>query len=132
MSQACFWRKAIRYAHSRFFIVNTTRTRSKSGSIRSGVNGSALSGPPGTHTPRQRALSTVLNAGALSEAWSTVEDGDVLDEFNPHTLHKAHEPFPIAMVNRKPHGLPGHQDIRVPQDAAWLAGFRYAEKSVFM
>lgn len=113
-------------------LVSIGRPRSKSGSIRSGLNGSALSGPPGTHTPRQRALSTALNAGALSEAWSTVEDGDILDEFNPHTLHKRHEPFPIAMVNRKPHGLPGHQDIRVPQDAAWLAGFRYAERTVFM
>lgn len=28
--------------------------------------------------------------------------------------------------------MPGHQDIRVPQDAAWLAGFRYAERKVFI
>ena len=88
--------------------------------------------PPEVQTPRQRALSNALNAGALSAAWSTVDDSDLLDEFNPHTLHAAHDPFPIAMVNRKPHGLPGHQDIRVPQDAAWLAGVRYARKSVFM
>lgn len=88
--------------------------------------------PPEVQTPRQRALSNALNAGALSAAWSTVDDSDLLDEFNPHTLHAAHDPFPIAMVNRKPHGLPGHQDIRVPQDAAWLAGIRYAQKSVFM
>ena len=38
----------------------------------------------------------------------------------------------IAVVNRRPHGAPGHQDIRVPQDAAWLAALRYAEKDVFM
>jgi hypothetical protein len=88
--------------------------------------------PPEVQTPRQRALSNALNAGALSAAWSTVDDSDLLDEFNPHTLHASHDPFPIAMVNRKPHGLPGHQDIRVPQDAAWLAGVRYARKSVFM
>lgn len=88
--------------------------------------------PPEVQSPRQRALSNALNAGALSAAWSTVDDSDLLDEFNPHTLHAAHDPFPIAMVNRKPHGLPGHQDIRVPQDAAWLAGVRYAQKSVFI
>lgn len=111
--------------------VAMSSTKSRSGSIRSLKNGAA-NGPPEDHTPRQRALSTVLNAGALSEAWSTVEDADSLDEFNPHTLHKKHDPFPIAMVCRKPHGLPGHQDIRVPQDAAWLAGFRYAQRSVFI
>ena len=110
--------------------VNISTTRSRSGSVKSGKSGST--GPPAAHTPRQRGLSTVLNAGALSEAWSKVEDTDLLDEFNPHTIHKPHEPFPIAMVCRKPHGLPGHQDIRVPQDAAWLAGFRYAQRSVFM
>ena len=130
--------KLISFPHAHCFsrtIVNVGRSRSKSGSIRSGKGGSSIlssAGPPGSHTPRQRALSSVLNAGALSEAWSTVEDTDVLDEFNPHVLHKKHNPFPIALVNRKPHGLPGHQDIRVPQDAAWLAGFRYARKSVFM
>jgi hypothetical protein len=44
------------------------------------------------------------DAGALSEAWATVEDSDHLDTFAPHVLHKPHKPFPIAMVNRRPHG----------------------------
>lgn len=43
-------------------------------------------------------------AGVLSEAWATVEDSDELDNFRPHIVHKPHDPFPIAMCNRKPHG----------------------------
>ncbi|KZO89916.1 hypothetical protein CALVIDRAFT_543148, partial [Calocera viscosa TUFC12733] len=54
------------------------------------------------------------------------------DDFRPHILHKEHEPFPIAMVNRVPHGAPGHEDVRVPQDAAWLAALGYAQQSVFI
>ncbi len=38
----------------------------------------------------------------------------------------------MALVNRRPHGTPGHSDIRNPQDAAWLAGFRYAKKHIFI
>ncbi|KAJ1024134.1 hypothetical protein NDA16_002973 [Ustilago loliicola] len=48
---------------------------------------------------------------------------DVLD-FQPYVFHRPHEPVPMALVNRRPHGTPGHSDIRNPQDAAWLAGFR--------
>jgi len=47
-------------------------------------------------------------------------------------IHRAHKPVPMAMVNRKPHGAPGHADIRVPQDAAWLAGLRHAQESAFI
>jgi hypothetical protein len=42
--------------------------------------------------------------GVLSEALATVEDNDQLDDFSPHVIHQPHKPFPIAMVNRKPHG----------------------------
>ncbi|TKY87535.1 hypothetical protein EX895_003549 [Sporisorium graminicola] len=56
---------------------------------------------------------------------------DVLD-FQPYVFHKPHEPVPMALVNRRPHGTPGHSDIRNPQDAAWLAGFRYAKKHIFI
>lgn len=56
---------------------------------------------------------------------------DVLD-FQPYIFHKPHSPVPMALVNRRPHGTPGHSDIRNPQDAAWLAGFRYARKHVFI
>nr|XP_018262763.1 uncharacterized protein I303_04244 [Kwoniella dejecticola CBS 10117]OBR84921.1 hypothetical protein I303_04244 [Kwoniella dejecticola CBS 10117] len=88
--------------------------------------------PEGTGSKRMFALSKKFNAGALSDAWATVEDSDELDEFKPHVVHKPHAPFPIAMTCRKPHGFPGHHDIRNPQNAAWLAGFRYAQKRVFV
>ncbi|CEH16144.1 MITOCHONDRIAL CARDIOLIPIN HYDROLASE [Ceraceosorus bombacis] len=56
---------------------------------------------------------------------------EVID-FNPFIFHKPHAPVPMALVNRRPHGTPGHNDIRNAQDAAWLAGFRYAKRHVFI
>lgn len=88
--------------------------------------------PPEGGTKRMFKLSKRFNAGALSEAWATVEDSDDLDQFRPHVVHAPHDPFPVAMVCRRPHGMPGHQDIRNPQNAAWLAGCRYAKKKVFI
>ncbi|WVF71175.1 hypothetical protein IAT40_005975 [Kwoniella sp. CBS 6097] len=88
--------------------------------------------PEGTGSRRMFQLSKKFNAGALSDAWATVEDSDELDSFKPHVVHAPHEPFPIAMCCRKPHGFPGHHDIRNPQNAAWLAGFRYAKRKVFV
>lgn len=59
-------------------------------------------------------------------------DDHIIDDFKPHVFHAPHKPFPMAMVNRHPHGMPGHQDIRTPQNAAWMAGFRYAKERVFV
>ncbi|GAA5893943.1 uncharacterized protein JCM6883_003679 [Sporobolomyces salmoneus] len=81
---------------------------------------------------RLAALSKALNAGALTEIEAAIEDESLIDDFKPHMLHRAHKPCPIALVNRRPHGSPGHNDIRCPQDAAWLAALRYAEKNVFI
>lgn len=77
-------------------------------------------------------MCLLADAGALSDAWATVEDSDEFDNFRPHVVHAPHDPVPIAMCCRKPHGFPGHHDIRNPQNAAWLAGFRYAKKKVFV
>jgi phosphatidylserine/phosphatidylglycerophosphate/cardiolipin synthase-like enzyme len=88
--------------------------------------------PPEFGTKRMFKLSKRFNAGALSEAWATVEDSDEFDNFRPHVIHKPHDPFPVAMACRRPHGMPGHQDIRNPQNAAWLAGCRYAKHQVFI
>lgn len=48
--------------------------------------------------------SPCTDAGALSDAWATVEDSDELDSFRPHVVHAPHDPFPVAMCCRKPHG----------------------------
>jgi len=50
-------------------------------------------------------------------------------DFTPFIFH---QPFPIALVNCLPHGLPGHTDTANPQDAVWLGAFRYAQKSIFI
>lgn len=50
----------------------------------------------------------------------------------PVLLHKPHDPFPFALVNRTPRGRRGHGDAFVPQNQAWLAGFKFATKSVFL
>ncbi|KAH9809011.1 hypothetical protein DFH28DRAFT_1134528 [Melampsora americana] len=81
---------------------------------------------------RMRALSDALNAGTLRRAQANVSEDHPISDFKPHTIHSAHPEFPIVMVNRPPHGLPGHNDIRVPQNAAWIAGFKYAKKKVFI
>lgn len=52
--------------------------------------------------------------------------------FHPIWLHEPHDPVPIAMVNRAPHGTPGHSDVDVPQNVAWESGVRLAQKSVFI
>ncbi|SCV72211.1 BQ2448_4905 [Microbotryum intermedium] len=109
-------------------------TDSPRGSFYNNGNDSSTPGTPipGAAKSRLRALSKSLNAGAIKKIEAAFDDESLIDDFKPHMLHKAHEPFPIALVNRRPHGAPGHQDIRVPQDAAWLAALRYAEKNVFI
>lgn len=62
-----------------------------------------------SHSFSVRSLSLaveliMIDAGALSEAWATVEDSDELDNFRPHVVHAPHNPVPIAMCCRKPHG----------------------------
>ncbi|GAA6034084.1 hypothetical protein JCM8097_000685 [Rhodosporidiobolus ruineniae] len=98
---------------------------------------SSISSPNGnnkgtTSSARLAALSKALNAGAITKVEAAFDDETLIHDFKPHMLHKAHEPFPMALVNRRPHGSPGHNDLRCPQDAAWLAALRYAEKNVFI
>lgn len=74
---------------------------------------------------------------AMTEkAAKDLEDGNESESdvllFNPFIFHTPHAPVPMALVNRRPHGTPGHSDIRNPQDAAWLAGFRYAKNHIFL
>ena len=59
-------------------------------------------------------------------------DDAELEPFRPYIVHSRHPLMPMALVNRQPHGQPGHGDTVNPQDAAWLAGFRHAQRSVFI
>ncbi|BEI91475.1 uncharacterized protein CcaverHIS019_0402950 [Cutaneotrichosporon cavernicola] len=52
--------------------------------------------------------------------------------FSPVVVHAPHAPFPVAMVNRTPRGRRGCGDAFVPQNQAWLAGFKFATRKVFL
>ncbi|KAK3389622.1 hypothetical protein B0H63DRAFT_537638 [Podospora didyma] len=54
------------------------------------------------------------------------------EEMTPYIAHPAQEPFPMALVNRSPHGAPNHKSVSNPQNAAWLSALRHAKKSVFI
>jgi hypothetical protein len=87
----------------------------------------------------QSPLTLHLNKSSKS-AHHTKPDETLSDEelnkltldFSPFIFHQEHQPIPIALVNRAPHGTPGHIDIANPQDAAWMGAFRYATKSIFI
>jgi hypothetical protein len=55
-----------------------------------------------------------------------------MEDFQPHIVHPVHEPFPICMVNRKAVGSLNYTKLDNPQAAAWLGGFRHAQRSVFV
>ncbi|KAF8264927.1 hypothetical protein EI94DRAFT_1737335 [Lactarius quietus] len=74
----------------------------------------------------------LLDAGEVDSTTQDADD-DFLADFFPHILHEPHIPVPIAMVNRRPTGTPGHYHVRHnPQDVAWLSAMRNAQKSVFI
>lgn len=84
-------------------------------------------------------LTVHLNKSSQS-ALTTKSDGNLSDEelerltfdFCPFIFHRAHQPIPIALVNRPARGTPGHIDTANPQDAAWMGAFRHAKKSIFI
>ena len=89
--------------------------------------------------PQESILTEHLNQSAKSaretqpdEHLSDQQLKELAEDFSPFIFHREHQPFPMALVNRLPHGAPGHSDIANPQDAAWLGAFRYAEKSIFI
>lgn len=50
----------------------------------------------------------------------------------PYIPHAVDQPFPIALVNRKPWGAPNHACVYTPQNEAWLSAIRNAQSSVFI
>ena len=69
----------------------------------------------------------VTDAELQPDTKGTLPTDIEMEPFRPHIIHAAHRPFPVAMVNRAPHGRPGHSSTENPMDAAFLAGFRYAK-----
>jgi len=95
--------------------------------------------PSSSLSSSESPLTDHLNLAAKS-AHKTKPDENLSDDqlkklaedFTPFIFHQSHQPIPIALVNRLPHGAPGHTDTANPQDAAWLGAFRYAQKSIFI
>lgn len=89
--------------------------------------------------PTVPPLTRRLNDSAPS-AHSTRPDTTLTEEelsnlafdFTPFIFHEKHSPVPVVLVSRPPYGKPIHKDICNPQDAAWIAAFRYAKHSIFI
>ena len=76
-----------------------------------------------------RLLDHSINKGFEGDRAPECPPGD---EMTPYIAHPAHEPFPMALVNRSPYGKPTHKAVDNPQNAAWLSALRNAKKSVFI
>ncbi|CAF1003905.1 unnamed protein product, partial [Didymodactylos carnosus] len=85
------------------------------------------------HSPLTQRFNAVCKYPRSISTTITSSDLEILSiDFCPFIFHKPHKPFPIALVNRPPHGTPGHDDICVPQNAAWLGAFNYAQETIFI
>ncbi|CAF0891721.1 unnamed protein product [Adineta ricciae] len=90
---------------------------------------------PSAESPLTKHLNLAAKSASKTEPDEnlTKQELDKLaNDFTPFIFHKPHQPFPIALVNRLPHGAPGHLDVANPQDGAWLGAMRYAEKLIFI
>jgi len=76
-----------------------------------------------------RLLDHSINKGFEGDRAPECPPGE---EMTPYIAHPAHEPFPMALVNRSPYGPPSHKSVNNPQNAAWLSALRNAKKSVFI
>lgn len=78
------------------------------------------------------AVTKRLNTTLQPDTKATYEGHEEMSDFVPHIVHAPHRPFPIALMNRKPRGSLDYTDTNNPQDAAWLGGMRWAQKSIFI
>ncbi|KAJ4366777.1 hypothetical protein N0V83_007302 [Neocucurbitaria cava] len=91
---------------------------------------SALS--PQNGETQMSKVSKHLNLATKLDLQGTAPDCPPDEEMTPMIPHKVHEPFPIAMVNRRPWGAINHACVNVPQNEAWLSALRNAKSSVFI
>ncbi|KAK8229092.1 hypothetical protein HDK77DRAFT_282760 [Phyllosticta capitalensis] len=78
------------------------------------------------------AVTNHLNASTGQTLRGDAPDCQPVDNFTPYIPHAVHEPFPIALVNRKPWGAINHSCVNSPQNEAWLSAIRNAESNVFI
>ncbi|KAK0721602.1 hypothetical protein B0T26DRAFT_673406 [Lasiosphaeria miniovina] len=87
---------------------------------------------PKPHETRMQAVTRLLNHTVNKGFEGDAPKSPPGEEMTPYIAHPAHEPFPMALVNRAPYGPPTHKSVSNPQNAAWISGLRHAKKSVFI
>ncbi|KAF1361175.1 hypothetical protein EJ07DRAFT_112280 [Lizonia empirigonia] len=87
---------------------------------------------PSEGETRVNAVTRHLNLATKLDRKGSAPDFDAEDEMVPILPHRPHAPFPIALVNRRPWGALNHQCVNVPQNEAWLAAIRNAQKKIFI
>jgi hypothetical protein len=92
---------------------------------------SVLSPNTGSKT-RMELVTEHLNIATHQKREGTAPTCRPEEEMTPYIPHPVHEPFPIALVNRKPWGAPNHSCVNTPQNEAWLSALRNAKQSVFI
>jgi len=96
-------------------------------------SGPGVSKTDAPDTSERAAEITKLLNFTKYDGKSATEAGVSMDDFMPHIMHKAHDPVPIAMVNRHPEGKPCNEgEEKAPQDVAWLSALKNAQQSVFI
>ncbi|KAG2147492.1 uncharacterized protein EDB93DRAFT_1337409 [Suillus bovinus] len=84
-----------------------------------------------------KTITEHLNAGDQPDTHATIQyepPSSSRDDYTPHILHARHGECPMVLVNRAPNGNPGNiaSNLHNAQDAAWLAGLKYAQRKVFI
>ncbi|WEW57297.1 hypothetical protein PRK78_002762 [Emydomyces testavorans] len=87
---------------------------------------------PRADETRRECVSRHLNSASSPDIIGDAPEWDEEHHMTPYILHPPHEPFPMAMVNRKPWGPLNHSSAYTPQNVAFLAALENAEQSIFI
>jgi hypothetical protein len=87
---------------------------------------------PHSGRTRMNLVTEHLNRATHLTREGTAPECKPEEEMTPYIPHPVIEPFPMALVNRKPWGAPNHSCVNTPQNEAWLSAVRNATKTVFI
>ncbi|KAI9735541.1 MAG: hypothetical protein M1834_001556 [Cirrosporium novae-zelandiae] len=118
--------------HQEFLPEHTSKDPHYDHDIKGEVSRMQCSLYPKSGETRMQAVTRHLNTTIQPDTKGTAPESTQDDEMAPYIPHLMHEPFPMAMVCRKPWGIPNHSCVHTPQNAAFLSALRNARKSVFI
>ncbi|KAL8243917.1 hypothetical protein R6Q59_010175 [Mikania micrantha] len=81
---------------------------------------------------RIQGVSRLLNGPRIDDQAPSAPEIEPSQTMTPMIPIRPHEPVPMAMVNRPPHGGITNKSVNVPQNAAFMSALRNATKSVFI